>query len=236
MRKTLLTLMVLMIVAVFAGCTDSAETTSPSKKKSESPAQSAPVSAKDGEDLGGCDPRYQALYDQAQIEVPGQGEGEVLIISDPLCWHCRLANKLMGEYSDLFGSYRLSFFPRRSFIGSDMAAWILEDAVGTDRLKKLLDFAYTDLKKAKTTDLETARMLMLIQFTKAFPELVEGTTIEKLYEQLQLKHELHVLKSAQLAKDLHLPGTPVLVVGKRLIVGFGPEEWIKALKEKSVCP
>lgn len=236
MRKILFTFVILLMVVAAAGCEGSSDKAeAPAPKATEAPAKSDAADKKEAEDIGGCAPKYRALYDEAVIELPGEGELEIVIITDPLCWHCRLAHKLLGEYPNLYSKVRLLFFPRKSYIGSDMAAWILEDAVGTDRLQEMVDFAYTDLKKAKTKDLIEARMLMLYQFTQAFPEMLEGTNLDELYEQIQLKNEFHVMKTAQLGRKAEIPGTPVLIAGKRVIVGFGPDQWIKALEEQGIC-
>ena len=182
-----------------------------------------------------CGPEFRALFDNAVVEIKGTGERDVLVVTDPLCWHCRLGHKLLGEYPELYRSVKLSFFPRRSSIGSDMAAWILEDAAGSDRLPELVDFAYQDLKRAKTDDLEEARMIMLIQFTEKFPWLVEGTTVPELFVRLQKAHEAHVLKEAELARAVQLPGTPILITGQAVIMGYAPDPWITTLKEAPAC-
>lgn len=183
----------------------------------------------------GCKPEFRALYDNAVVEIKGVGTRDVVVVTDPLCWHCRLAHKLLGEYPELYRTVRVSFFSRRSFIGSDMAAWLLEDQAGGDALKALLDFAYRDLKQPKTQDLAEARMIVLIQFTDAFPWLLKDTTLPELYTRLQHDHEAHVQKSADLAKAVHFPGTPVLIADSVILVGYAPDPWLKALKEAPVC-
>ena len=182
-----------------------------------------------------CAPEFRALFDTAVPEIRGSGDRDAVIVTDPLCWHCRLAHKLLGEYPELYRSVKLSFFPRRSSIGSDMAAWLLEDNADSDRLPELIDFAYTDLKRANTDDLAEARMVMLLQFTEEFPWLVEGTTVPELFVRLQKDHEAHVLKETGLARAIHLPGTPVLIVGGTIIVGYAPDPWLEAFKQAPVC-
>ncbi|MGE4423522.1 MAG: DsbA family protein [Pseudodesulfovibrio sp.] len=239
MRKNLIfpTLLIVALV-LFAGCRQG-ETPSPEKDK---PAP-APQAAQHDEAAApdeprvpdGCSPEFRALYDNAVVELHGEGSLDIVVVTDPLCWHCRLADKLLREYPKLYGKLRLSFFPRRSFIGSDMAAWLLEDAAGTDRLEKLAKFAYNGLKQPKTQDLMEARMLVLAEFTQAFPELLKGTTLEQLYVRLQKEREPHVLESAMLARQAHLPGTPILVAGDKVVLGFGPEVWLKVLDEAQMC-
>ena len=72
----------------------------------------------------GCEEEFRVLFDQAVVELQGEGDLDVVVVTDPLCWHCRLGHKLLGEYPKKYGRLRLSFYPRKSFIGSDMAAWI----------------------------------------------------------------------------------------------------------------
>jgi len=187
------------------------------------------------EDGNGCAPEFRALADNAVVELKGEGELDILVITDPLCWHCRLGHKLLGEYSDMYGSLKLSFFPRKSFIGSDMAAWILEDAAGTDRIKELVDFGYKDLKQPKTESLTEARTIVLAQFVEAFPYMLEGTTMPELYVRLERYRKAHVLKSAELADAAHLPGTPILIAGKTMVVGYGPDAWFQALGKNEIC-
>jgi arsenate reductase-like glutaredoxin family protein len=237
MRKNLILLSLLIAaLALFAGCQRADEPPSEKAKPASETAQHEEAAAPAKPRVpDGCSPEFRALYDNAVVELHGEGDQDIVVVTDPLCWHCRLADKLLREYPKLYGKLRLSFFPRRSFIGSDMAAWVLEDAAGTDRLPKLARFAYHDLKQPKTKDLMEARMLVLDQFTKAFPELLKGTTIAELYVRLQKEHEPHVLKSAQLARAAHLPGTPILVAGDKVVLGFGPEVWLKVLGDARMC-
>jgi hypothetical protein len=196
---------------------------------------SAPGLASAAEPQDACGPEIRALFDTAVVETRGSGDRDVVVVTDPLCWHCRLGHKLLSEYPEIYRSVKLSFFPRRSNIGSDMAAWIMEDAAGDERLPELIDFAYKDLKRAKTEDVEEARMIMLVQFTEKFPWLVEGTTVPELFVRLKNEHEAHVLKEAELARAVHFPGTPILIVGKAVVVGYAPDPWIKTIKEAPVC-
>ncbi len=187
------------------------------------------------EGVSGCAPEFRALAENAVVELKGTGDQDIVILTDPLCWHCRLAHKLLGEYPDLYRSMKISFFPRRSFIGSDMAAWIIEDAVGTDSLKAKMDFAYKHLRQPKTDDLNEARDVVLAQFVVFFPEMLGTGSVDDLAVRLKKDNEAHVLQSAALASAAKMPGTPVLIAGKKVIVGYGPEAWLKALEEKVVC-
>ncbi len=239
MRKNLILLSLLILaLALFTGCqqadgpSSEKEAPAPAAKPTEQEEAAAPAKPRVPD---GCAPEFRALFDNAVVELHGEGDLDVVIVTDPLCWHCRLADKLLREYPKLYGRLRLSFFPRRSFIGSDMAAWILEDAAGSDRLQKLAKYAYNGLKQPKTKDLMEARMLVLAQFTKEFPELLEGTTMEELFVRLQKEREPHVLESAMLARAAHLPGTPILVAGDKVVLGFGPDVWLKVLDEAKMC-
>ncbi|ADU63596.1 MAG: hypothetical protein KUA35_16675 [Pseudodesulfovibrio sp.] len=186
-------------------------------------------------DQPGCAPQYRALADAAVVEIRGTGDMEAVVVTDPLCWHCRLGHKLLGQYPELYGSLKLLFFPRAGSIGSDMAAWIIEDAAGTERLGLLLDFAYGTLRQPKTADLDEARMLVLAQFAEAFPAMLSGTTLPELFDRLKQDHEAHVLAGAELARTAEIPGTPVLIAGGVLVMGYGPDAWLKALGEAGVC-
>jgi hypothetical protein len=239
MRKNPIFKSLLIIVLVlFAGCQQAGEASS-KKDAPATPAKSAQSEEAPAPEKprvpDGCAPEFRALYDHAVVELHGEGDLDVVVVTDPLCWHCRLAHKLLREYPKLYGKLRLSFFPRRSFIGSDMAAWVLEDAAGTDRLEELVEYAYNDLRQPKTDDLMEARMIVLAQFAKAFPELAEGSTLEELYVRLQKDHDFHVQESAMLGRAAHLPGTPILVAGDKVVLGFGPDVWLKVLDEAKMC-
>ena len=146
MQKHLIMLFLIVAASTGFGCSDTKDTPRP---KTE------------GE--GGCKSEFYALADSAVVELKGSGELDVVVVTDPLCWHCRLGHKLLSEYPEKFRSLKMIFFPRKSFIGSDMAAWILEDVAGTDKLEVLVDFAYKDLKQPKNDDLPEARMVVLAQ-------------------------------------------------------------------------
>lgn len=183
----------------------------------------------------GCSPKYAALGENALVTFSGTGDMDITVVTDPLCWHCRLGHKLLGEYPELYGTVRLVFFPRKSFIGSDMAAWILEDAVKSGRLQEKIDFAYKHLKQPKTKDLHEAREVVLSQFLIFFPEMLEGTDMDSLFARLKAENEPHVLKTTTLGEAAELPGTPVLIAGRKILVGYGAGPWLKVLKEKALC-
>jgi len=237
MRNLPATIIVLIFLALLLfGCQDAPAVPLPAQEK-KPPVKAGKTEARSGweQDGKGCEPGFRALFDQAVVELKGTGGLDVVVVTDPLCWHCRLGHKLLSEYPEKYGRLRLSFFPRRSFIGSDMAAWVLEDVAGTDKVRPYVDFAYTDLKQPKTRDLAEARMLVLAQFAEKFPELLDNTNLEELYVRMQRDHEAHVAESAMLARQADLPGTPTLIAGKTVLVGFGPGPWLKALEDMKVC-
>ncbi|TDT92283.1 DsbA family protein [Pseudodesulfovibrio indicus] len=186
-------------------------------------------------DEDGCAPKFLTLTESARVELKGKGDFDIVVATDPLCGHCRLGHKLLKEYPEKYRSLKLLFYPRQSFIGSDMAAWILEDFVGSDRLETMVDFAYSDLKQPKTKDLNEARMGVLMQFTEEFPSLLANTTLPKLFVKLGRTHRERVLKGASLAKAAGLPGTPVLLAGENIVMGYGPQHWLTALDKKAIC-
>jgi hypothetical protein len=200
------------------------------------PGTAADTASDKAGDAGGCAPQYRALAAAAVVEIPGAGEAEVVVLTDPLCRHCRLAYKLLGEYPEMFSGEKLLFFPRQSFTGSDMAAWVLEDAAGAAHIKALVDFAYTELRQPQTDNLDEARMLILAQFTEAFPAMLKRTTLSDLFDRLKRDHEAHVLAEAALARAANVPGTPVLIAGPEVVIGYGPDEWLEAIGRKGVCP
>ena len=219
MQKYLIMLFLIVVAFTGLGCSDAADTPRPK-----------------AEGEGGCKSQFYALADNAVVELKGSGELDVVVVTDPLCWHCRLGHKLLSEYPEKFRSLKMIFFPRKSFIGSDMAAWILEDMAETDKLKALVDFAYKDLKQPKIGDLTEARMTVLAQFVAAFPYLMDGTTMPELFVRLQKECSAHVLKTAELSRAAKLPGTPILVAGRVIVIGYGPDTWIEALDKNQVCP
>ena len=219
MRKIILLSLFIIVFVAGHGCGASEET--------------PPAPKAGGEE--GCAPKYAALADHALVRFNGTGDMDITIVTDPLCWHCRLGHKLLGEYPGLYRTVRLVFFPRRSFIGSDMAAWVLEDRAGSDDLQQLLDFAYTDLKQPKVENVDEARMLVLAQFVAVFPHLLKDTTLPELFVRLQTERDPHLLEGAALARAADLPGTPVLIAGKRILMGYGPDSWVKALEMKEMC-
>jgi len=224
MRKSSLLIAVLVLAVVFGLCGHSrADSSTAQPSGNDSPFRSA------------CTPDIKAVVESAVVSFKGTGEGEVAVVTDPLCWHCRLGHKLLNEYPELYGTVRLVFFPRKSFIGSDMAAWILEDYAASDNLKTMIDYSYYELKQPKTQDLIEARMIVLLQFTQKFPEMLNGTSLPQLAIRLQKTHEAHVLASAELGNAAKLPGTPVLITGDSLVIGYGPDIWIDKIKRMAAC-
>lgn len=218
------------------GCDSPSDTpTMAPPKKAETTPEKAEVASEKADETDACAPKYRALSDHAVVAFSGTGDMDITVVTDPLCWHCRLGHKLLGEYPEKYGTVKMLFFPRASFIGSDMAAWVLEDAAGADNLRALVDFAYTDLKLPKTKDLAEARMIVLLQFTTAFPQLLDGTTMPELYVRMQQEHEQHVLDGAALANSAELPGTPILIAGKRTVLGYGAKSWVETLDKKDMC-
>ena len=144
MRTLILTLLILLlsvggsvlVVKLLAVVQPPVEQPAAEQPSATPPAATPPAA----EPPDACGPEFQALFDTAVVATTGSGERDAVIVTDPLCWHCRLGHKLLAEYPELYRTVKLSFFPRRSSIGSDMAAWILEDNAGSDRLPELIDF------------------------------------------------------------------------------------------------
>jgi hypothetical protein len=184
----------------------------------------------------GCAPEYQAVTDSAVVKLQGTGDIDITVVTDPLCWHCRLGHKLLGEEKKLYRTLSMVFFPRKQFIGSDMAAWILEDAAGTDSLQAKVDFAYKHLKQPKTEDLGEARDIVLTQFLFQFPQMIgENETVDELSARLENNNAPHVSKTAELCRTAEIPGTPILIAGEYVLLGYGAGPWVKALKAKRFC-
>lgn len=230
--------MILCFALLAAGCQSPPEEEpkpEPAPARAEQQAEPA-KSKRDPIAVDGCSPQFTAISDTAVVTFQGEGDLDITVITDPLCWHCRLGHKLLNENPELYGTVRLAFFPRRSFIGSDMAAWILEDAADRDNLKEIIDFAYKNLKQPKTEDLAEARDLILTQFLFQFPDLLgENETLEEYAARLNEVQRPHVAETAELCRAAELPGTPTLLAGKYILMGYGAGPWIKALSEKKFC-
>jgi hypothetical protein len=65
--------------------------------------------------------------------------------------------------------------------------------------------------------------------------MLEGTTLPELFVRLRRDHEAHVLAGAHLARAAAIPGTPVLIAGRTLVMGYGPDAWLEALGEARAC-
>lgn len=236
MQKQFIFAFVLIVAASFSmGCPAFAEDGPATKSASAEKQPSTEMAKSEAPTDPGCAPKVVALREHALVSLPGTGEGDVVVVTDPFCWHCRLGHKLLSEMPELYGTVKFLFFPRRSFIASDMAAWILEDAVGTDHLKAMVDYAYTDLKRPKADDVVENRMIILAQFAEAFPFLLDNTTMAELYTRLEREHSEHVATGATLARAADIPGTPILIAGKAMVVGYGAAHWEQALRTMQMC-
>ena len=47
--------------------------------------------------------------------------------------------------------------------------------------------------------------------------------------------DLDDTRMLELARAAEIPGTPVLIAGGVLVMGYGPDAWLKALGEAGVC-
>ena len=225
---------------LLSGCQDAAEAPSPRKRE---------ATARFGREdwrralaraivSNGCDPLFRDMFKEALVELRGTGDFDIVVVTDPLCWHCRLGHKLLSEYPEkVTAASVFPLFPRAG--GPSGPTWppgFLRTWPGEDALRAYVDFAYTELKQPKTHDLDEARILVLAQFCGALPEVAGRNHPGRAVRAAALDaHETHVVMAAELARDADLPGTPCLVAGETVLMGFGPGPWLEALDAKKMC-
>ena len=197
--------------------------------RSEAPAQKGTESAADGPVN-----HYQALKDHSVVTIHGTGTTEAVLVTDPMCNHCRIAHLFLHDNRQLFGTLHLVFMPRESYPGSDMAAWIAEDLADSSHLQGVLDFLFEMLHRPASKDPEEARMDVLDQFLKAYSVASDTVTPQELRERLGKEHGEHAAKGTELVRQADLPGTPILMTPDETVKGFSPGHWTEVLSGKKM--
>lgn len=198
----------------------------------------------------GDDLRYDALAVIRHEDLPadfgykilnGTGHSHVVIVSDPMCYHCKSAFRYMLANTRDVETLEMVHYFRRGDFDSETATRIIFYAIAHDITPvEVIKFAYTELSPPKTkgTNEELIKMIqvaILDQFYKKFPKLKEslGSDTDQALKTLKKETEDAAVAVEKKVMPLGMAGTPVVYIDGMRVDGFKPDIYNRAFSEKN---
>jgi protein-disulfide isomerase len=170
--------------------------------------------------------------------VSGNGDAEVVMVSDPICPYCKKAFAYFMNHLDRIETVKLVHLPLPSHPGAEAASAAIIYARDNDiQPEEVARFAYLDLDnpqpegETQEERVENARQNVLDQLTEAFPKLAESLgddPLATLMAATEDDREAH----QKMASEKGLTFTPVIYVDGVRIDGFKESAVAQALQVK----
>lgn len=164
--------------------------------------------------------------------LTGQGDKEVIFVSDPFCPYCRQAYLFLQDQLSRISKLSIAHLPLPMHPGADATVWVMKFAHETapSLHQAVVEFSYTSLLPPTALHVEEAQQQVIAQFLKRFPEL-SGQETEAFYFYLKGKYEADTAAAVKALQKLHITGTPVILVEGQPIHGFNKQEIAARLAE-----
>lgn len=155
--------------------------------------------------------------------LTGEGDKEVVFVSDPYCPYCRQAYSFLRNQLAHIRTLALVHLPLPMHPGADAAVWVMLYAQEQAKIlhEDVVDFAYTALAvpEAAGASTEAAQKQVIGQFLARFPEL-SAQEPDSFYYFLKGKYEAENLTTAKALQKLRITGTPVVIIDGQPVHGF----------------
>lgn len=169
--------------------------------------------------------RFKFPENLAKPFVKGQGQKNVIMITDPFCPYCRQAYNYLMDQLKLIASFSLVHFPLPGHPGAETAAWIMEFAreEAKDLYRQIVDFAYSALRAPTGLNPIDSQRDIINQYLKKFPKLTTQPA-DLFYFYLKGKYEAPDLATRKELQRLRITGTPMVIIDGQVIQGFDQKE------------
>jgi len=177
--------------------------------------------------------RKQIAPDLGDLLLRGQGNNDVLLVSDPFCPYCRLSYTYLKKKKDKINELRILELPYSSHPGARMSVMgIFKTADAPEvSLLQAVDFAYEDLNSPGKKNRNNADQFVLEQFSAAFPEQFSALPEGQVgYDHLEGLYGEKIDKQIQAAEKLGVSATPTIFINKIPVRGFSREDIDRLLK------
>lgn len=156
--------------------------------------------------------------DFGDLLTKGNGDHEVVFVSDPFCPYCRKAFEFLLDRKERFGEFRTVHMPLEMHNGADAVTWAVKEAEasGVDPMAAM-KVAYRDVAPIKQDEKPSK---VLNAFLETFPALAKKwDSPEDAYYYLRGKYAGED-KDVQKARELGVTGTPGIFIDGVRVKGF----------------
>ncbi|MFW5731559.1 MAG: DsbA family protein [Desulfonatronovibrionaceae bacterium] len=168
--------------------------------------------------------RLDREFESGDLLLTGQGDKEVVFLSDPFCPYCRRAYEYLIKQDEAFSRLKIAHFPISPDSGSVALTLLMMDHKDQDNFHHVVDFAYN----LDQTELEgNADHQVIEKFNEKFNAF--DKTPEQVFTDLQQKYQNKLAKDMQEMQDIGLTGTPVIIIDGVMVSGFNQNRIDKLL-------
>lgn len=166
-----------------------------------------------------------------QTIFSGNGEREVVLVSDPLCPYCRQAFAFFMERKEHIGEMRMLHMAHESQPAAEFAVWSAMDGADTVSPMALTEFIYTDLDFARAQ--QDPGKAIAQQFMSRFPELAEkwGSAEQARYYLEGKYKEKTRVEMMESGRELGIQATPTVFIDGVPVEGWAPDRYEDLLEE-----
>lgn len=170
--------------------------------------------------------RLESDLKVGDILLTGEGDKEVVFLSDPFCPYCRRAYEYLLDQDEDFSRLKIAHFPISPESGSVALTFLMMEFKGSDNFQEVVDFAYT-LDRAELEG--NADHKVMEKFNEKF-EFFDKTP-EQIFTDLQQKHQNQLAQDMQEMQNIGLTGTPVIIIDGIKVSGFNQNRIDKLLSQ-----
>ncbi|WP_045212337.1 DsbA family protein [Desulfonatronovibrio magnus] len=171
--------------------------------------------------------RLDREMEVGDVLFQGQGEIDVLFLSDPFCPYCRHAYDYLIEQKGRINKFKIAHFPISPTSGAVALTLLMMEHKGEDNFQDVVEFAYT-IDRGQLSG--NADHSVIDIFNEQFQ--VFDDSPEDVFEYLQSKHQNKLAEEMSVMRDMGLTGTPLIIVDRVMVSGFNRDRIDKLLDKK----
>ena len=166
------------------------------------------------------------LQSQAIPIFSGQGNLNVIMVSDPFCPFCRRSMRYLLRRQNEIATLSIVLHPLSFHPGADATCWILNHIFDhhPDKIAEAVSFAHGGLKNPPTNNPRNAREYVVNAFIDKFHWLVTDPDMSFL-DYLRRKYAKKVTHTSQTITALGTKNIPLVIIDGTIILGYKPERF-----------
>ncbi|MBU1247399.1 MAG: hypothetical protein KKB70_01770 [Proteobacteria bacterium] len=160
----------------------------------------------------------------------GEGDKDVLLISDPFCPFSRRAYDILTNEMDVTRTLSIAFLPLHVHPGAEGAAWVMQYALDNNLdAAAVVQFGHRHLSLPETPDVIQANLEVVKQFLSFFPGLWKSGDLASFYNALSTMYASQIQQQIADLKQTNIISTPSVYVGTEGMNGLNSQMLNKAL-------